>query len=58
MSSYLKLFTFLPRPEIAAIVEMHNAKPEERAAQKILAAEVTEMIHGCEWSFTLRAIHH
>ncbi|KAJ2918588.1 hypothetical protein MD484_g1851, partial [Candolleomyces efflorescens] len=46
MSSYLKLFTFLPRSEVDAIIEMHDAKPEERAAQKILAAEVTEMVHG------------
>ncbi|KAF5325989.1 hypothetical protein D9611_000247 [Ephemerocybe angulata] len=46
MSTYLKLFTFLPRNEIDAIVEVHNASPEQRGAQKVLAAEVTEMVHG------------
>ncbi|EAU91221.1 tyrosine-tRNA ligase [Coprinopsis cinerea okayama7 len=43
---YLNLFTFLPRPKIAEIVETHNARPELRLGQKTLAAEVTEMVHG------------
>lgn len=44
--TYLKLFTFLPRSRIAEIVETHNASPELRFAQKTLASEVTEMVHG------------
>lgn len=46
MSSYLKLFTFLSRKKIDEIVEAHNVNPEHRVAQKLLAAEVTEMVHG------------
>lgn len=46
MPTYLKIFTFLPRSRIAEIVESHNANPELRVAQKTLASEVTEMVHG------------
>lgn len=44
--TYLKLFTFLPLSRIAEIVETHNESPEQRFAQKMLASEVTEMVHG------------
>jgi tyrosyl-tRNA synthetase len=40
---FLKLFTFLDLNEIAAI--MQNP-PEQRVAQKRLAAEVTKLVHG------------
>lgn len=42
----LKLFTFLPLSEIAAIIEEHRASPEKRKAQKVLAWEVTKTVHG------------
>ena len=48
MLTYLKLFTFLPRDRISEIVESHKQKPELRTAQRILASEVTEMVHGPE----------
>nr|XP_033773457.1 tyrosine--tRNA ligase, mitochondrial isoform X2 [Geotrypetes seraphini]XP_033773469.1 tyrosine--tRNA ligase, mitochondrial isoform X2 [Geotrypetes seraphini]XP_033773480.1 tyrosine--tRNA ligase, mitochondrial isoform X2 [Geotrypetes seraphini] len=44
----LKLFTFLPLPEIVHIMDMHNKEPEKRGAQKRLAAEVTKLVHGKE----------
>ncbi|HNQ74008.1 MAG TPA: tyrosine--tRNA ligase [Verrucomicrobiota bacterium] len=44
--SYLKFFTFLPEPEIAALAGQHTTNPGARAAQKALAQAVTEMIHG------------
>ncbi|PPQ71089.1 hypothetical protein CVT26_011629 [Gymnopilus dilepis] len=41
----LKLFTFLQHDEITAIMEEHTGNPEQRLAQRRLAAEVTEMVH-------------
>ena len=42
----LKLFTFLPLDEIRDLMERHVARPEERAAQRRLALEVTQLVHG------------
>ncbi|PWY93534.1 hypothetical protein BO94DRAFT_532476 [Aspergillus sclerotioniger CBS 115572] len=43
---YLKMFTFLPIPEIAKIMEEQNKDPSKRVAQHALAAEFVELIHG------------
>uniref|UniRef100_A0A673TYC1 Tyrosine--tRNA ligase n=1 Tax=Suricata suricatta TaxID=37032 RepID=A0A673TYC1_SURSU len=45
---YLKLFTFLPLPEIDHIMQLHEKEPEKRGPQKRLAAEVTKLVHGQE----------
>lgn len=44
--SYLKLFTFLPRKEIEALAEAVKASAPLRDAQKVLAWEVTRLVHG------------
>ena len=44
----LKLYTFLPIDEINAIMSEHNARPENRIAQKKLALEVTATVHTRE----------
>lgn len=44
--NYLKIFTFLPLQEIDAMVELHRRNPERRQAQKMLAREVTTLVHG------------
>lgn len=44
--SHLKFFTFLGQEEIAAIAEKTESSPEFREAQKVLAQQVTEMVHG------------
>ncbi|MBN8689287.1 MAG: tyrosine--tRNA ligase [Armatimonadetes bacterium] len=44
--SHLKFFTFLGQEEIAAIAEKTESSPELREAQKVLAQQVTEMVHG------------
>ena len=44
----LKLYTFLPIDEINAIMNEHNARPENRIAQKKLALEVTSTVHSRE----------
>ena len=45
---YLETFTFLDRARIAALAQATREAPQERAAQKTLATEVTIMIHGEE----------
>ncbi|KAJ1830387.1 tyrosyl-tRNA synthetase [Coemansia sp. RSA 2711] len=45
---FLKMFTLLPLSRIARVVEEHRDAPENFAAQKLLAAETTELIHGKE----------
>ncbi|MEH6937212.1 tyrosine--tRNA ligase [Bacillus sp. JJ664] len=43
---YLKYFTFLSKEEILALEKQFNEAPEQRVAQKALAAEVTKLVHG------------
>jgi len=43
---YLNLFTFLELDQIEQAIAEHKKAPESRTAQKLLAAEVTKMIHG------------
>ena len=43
---YLKRLTFLSSEEIEKIAEEHNAAPEKRTAQKILAREILNDLHG------------
>lgn len=46
--SHLKLFTWLDRDAIAAIEKTVAEKPEAREAQRVLAREVTTMVHGAD----------
>jgi tyrosyl-tRNA synthetase len=43
---YLKLFTFLSREEIDKLAQKVKEQPEKREIQKILAFEVTKIVHG------------
>lgn len=43
---FLKVYTFVPLDEIAALEESVKREPEKREAQKRLAEEVTRMVHG------------
>lgn len=45
---YLKYFTWLGRPEIEALETAVAERPERREAQKVLAQEVTRLVHGPE----------
>jgi len=56
VEDYLKLFTFLPLTEIESIIKKHQEKPEERIAQKVLATEVTNFVHGEETTKTVLKI--
>ena len=42
----IKVYTLLDRPTIEALTDNHRLKPSERALQKTLAHEVTELVHG------------
>ncbi|TWG96237.1 tyrosyl-tRNA synthetase [Nocardioides sp. J9] len=44
----LRVFTFLSREEIADLEARHAEKPFLREAQKVLADEVTTLVHGAE----------
>ena len=45
---YIKIFTMLSREEIEAAVAEHQTAPHLRNLQKLLAREVTIMVHGQE----------
>lgn len=40
------MFTLLPLPRVEEILAEHEQSPEARLAQRLLASEVTELIHG------------
>ena len=42
----LKFFTFLPLEEIEGLVARHMQAPEKREAQRVLAYEITKIVHG------------
>ena len=46
--SRLKVFTFLSRAEIEALAELVEREPFRREAQRVLAAEVTTLVHGAD----------
>nr|XP_018265166.1 tyrosine-tRNA ligase [Kwoniella dejecticola CBS 10117]OBR87324.1 tyrosine-tRNA ligase [Kwoniella dejecticola CBS 10117] len=48
ISKYLKLFTFLPLHEVDTIMAEHEQSRSQRIPQKVLAKEVTELVHGPE----------
>jgi tyrosyl-tRNA synthetase len=43
---FLAKFTLLPLPEIDEVVAAHEAAPERREGQLVLAREVTRLVHG------------
>ena len=45
---YLKLFTFLRLDQIASAMAEHGRDPGRRAAQRLLAREVTATVHGVD----------
>jgi tyrosyl-tRNA synthetase len=45
---FLKLFTFLPLAEVEELARQTAAAPEKRQAQRVLAREVTRLVHGAD----------
>lgn len=53
---YIKIFTFLPKEEIDALIEAHKGNEHQRALQKKLAEEVTCFVHSREdYEFAVNA---
>lgn len=46
VATFLKYFTFLPLAEIEHLAAASRRVPEQREAQRVLAAEVTDLVHG------------
>ena len=46
--NYIKIFTFLSKEEIDALIAAHREAPHERALQRKLAEEVTVLVHSRE----------
>ena len=45
---YIKIFTFLPKNDIEALVREHKTAPHMRILQKKLAKEITTLVHSGE----------
>ena len=45
---YIRIFTMLPKEVIEAEIARHDQAPHMRELQKLLAKEVTTMVHGAE----------
>ena len=43
---YIKIFTLLDQPTIEALIAEHREDPGQRRLQKVLAREITVMVHG------------
>ena len=48
VGTYLRVFSFRTRAEIEELEATTAARPEAREAQRALAAEVTELVHGAD----------
>lgn len=48
VEDYLKIYTLLDKSEIEKIMNEQRKSPHDRAAQKLLASSVTELVHGAE----------
>ena len=46
VSRFLKIFTLMPLADVSEVVAEHNKSPQLHHGQRVLAREVTEMIHG------------
>jgi tyrosyl-tRNA synthetase len=54
-AKWIRIFTFLNREEIEALLKEHEAAPHQRALQKKLAEEITILVHGRpEYEFALK----
>ena len=46
--AYLKCFTFLDEPTIDALAAVTTTSPEKREGQRVLAREVSTLVHGAD----------
>lgn len=57
VAKLLRLFTLLPVSQIQEILRAHEASPKARSAQKTLAGEITELVHGSQYRRSIRLQH-
>jgi tyrosyl-tRNA synthetase len=43
---FLRMYTFLGQEEVEGIVSAHEREPHKREAQRVLARELTKLVHG------------
>ncbi len=55
VGTYVKMLSMRPLAELVELLERHEAAPEQRLAQRALADELTELVHGREAAETARA---
>jgi tyrosyl-tRNA synthetase len=48
VARFLNFFTFLDPREVAEIAARHASEPAKRAAQRLLAEQVTRLVHGAD----------
>jgi len=54
--SYIKIFTFLPKTDIEALIAEHQNAPHLRLLQKKLAQEITTLVHSADdYVFAVKA---
>ncbi len=54
--SYIKIFTFLPKTDIEALIAEHQNAPHLRLLQKKLAQEITTLVHSADdYAFAVKA---
>src|SRR5688500_16228137 len=56
VSRFLRYFSLLPREEVEALNAAVRTAPEQRAAQRALAADVTTRVHGAEAAQVAREV--
>ncbi len=56
VSRWLRFFTFLTRDDITDLDAATASRPEQREAQRVLAADVTARVHGADVLRTVEAI--
>lgn len=46
VKNYIKIFTFMTKAEVEALIEEHDKAPHLRVLQKALAEDITRRVHG------------
>ena len=57
VARYLNFFTFIPTSEVERLVQEHEQQPSKRVAQRKLAREVVELIHGVKEADDVESEH-
>jgi tyrosyl-tRNA synthetase len=56
LAEYLGIYTLLSKAEVSDLLAKHYESPKDRVAQKLLAREVTKLVHGEEQTRVAEAL--